>query len=156
MLDPRVRRPADKEELITKLAGDSAEAVFSSMRDLFVFAASFGKSEGRSVPFTAAYGDPIRLELFQRDGTHELLINVIAVLEHPDDPEILREDRVGERIEIFEGYVNGGLELIQVHLSSNPMMREDDALNALVQRRINARKGEQGVDLARFADDLGL
>ncbi|OXM65306.1 DNA phosphorothioation-associated protein 4 [Amycolatopsis vastitatis] len=156
MLDPRVRRPADKEDLISKLAGDSSEAGFSSMRDLFVFAAALGKAESRHVPFTEAYGDAIRLELFQRDGTHELLINVIAVLEHPGDPEILREDRVAERIEIFEGYVNGGLELIQAHLNSHRLVREDDALNMLVQRRISARKSEQEVNLAQFADDLGL
>lgn len=156
MLDPRVRRPADKEDLITKLAGDSPDAMFSSMRDLFIFAAALAKSEGRHVPFSTSAGDPIRLELFQRDGTHELLINVLAVLEHPDDPEILREERAAERIAIFEGYVNGGLEIVQAHLNSHPLVREDDVLNMLVQRRISARRNEQGMDLSRFADELGL
>lgn len=156
MLEPRVRRPADKEDLITKLTGDSGEAIFASMRDLFVFAAALAKADERKVPITATSGDPIRLELFQRDGTHELLIDVLAVLEHPNDPEILREDRVAERVAIFELYVNGGLEIIQAHLNAHRLVREDDALNMLVNRHIDKRRSETEIDLTRFADELGL
>lgn len=156
MLDPRVRRPADKEELVARLAGDGQEAIFPSMRDLFVFAAALAKSEGRKVPVSSSAGDPIRLELFQRDGIHDLFINVLAVLEHPDDPEILSEDRVADRVEIFEEYVNGGLEIIQAHLNTHRLVREDDAINMLVNQHIDKRSGDRGMDLSKFADELGL
>lgn len=156
MLEQRVRRPADKEDLINRLAGETPDAMFPSMRDLLVFAASLGRAEGKKVALSGTSGDPIRLELFQRDGMHELLIQVLAVLEHPDDPEILREDRVAERVAIFEEYANGGLEIIQAHLNAQRLVRDDDALMGLVNRHIDRRKAEGGVDLTRFADELGL
>jgi len=151
-----IRRPADKEELITRLAGDSSDALFSSIPDLFVFAATLGKAEGKSVPPAGSSGDPVQLKLFQRDSEHELLIQMLAALEHPDDLEILEDDRVAERVAIFERYVNGGLEIIQAHLNANRQARDDDALQLLVNRYIDKHKTEGGVDLARFADELGL
>lgn len=156
MLEQRVRGPADKEELIARLAGDSPNALFPSILDLFVFAAALGKAEGKSVPLASPSADPIRLELFQRESGHELLIQMLAVLEHPDDLEILEDDRAAERVEIFEQYVNGGLEIIQTHLKANPKVRDDDALQLLVNRYIDKPKTEGGVDLARYADELGL
>lgn len=156
MRDLRVRRPADKDELIAKLAGDEPGTIFSSMKDLFIFAAALAASEDRKTAFVSTSDDPIRLELFKRDTTHELLINVLAVLERPDDPEILRDDREPERVAIFEQFVNGGLEIIQAHLNTHRLIGEDDALNALVNRHIDARQSESDINLARFADELGL
>lgn len=156
MLEQRVRRPADKEKLIARLAGDSPDAPFPSIRDLFVFAAALGRVEGKSVPIAASSDDPVRLELFQRESGHELIIQMIAALEHQDDPEILGEDRVADRVAIFERYVNGGLEIIQAHLDANRPARDDDALQLLVNQYIDKHKAEGGVDLARFADELGL
>ncbi|MFI5955394.1 DNA phosphorothioation-associated protein 4 [Cryptosporangium sp. NPDC051539] len=156
MQEQRVRRPSDKDELITRLAGESPEAPFSSMRDLFVFAAALGKAEGKCVPLIGASGDPIRLELFQRESGHELLIQVVSVLEEADDLEILRDERVGDRVAIFERYINGGLEIIQAHLNANRLARMDDALYSLVGWHIDKQRGKSGVDLSRFADELGL
>jgi dnd system-associated protein 4 len=156
VLEQRIRRPADKDELINRLAGDSPDALFASMRDLFVFAAALGKAEGKSVSLAGASGDPIRLELFLRESGHELLIQVLAVLENENDLEILRDDRVADRVAIFEQYVNGGLEIIQAHLNANRLARDDDALQMLVNRHVDKHKAESGVNLARFADELGL
>jgi dnd system-associated protein 4 len=156
MLEQRVRRPADKEDLIARLAGDSPDALFKSMRDLFVFAAALAKAHDNRKPLTGGSGEPIRLELFQRDSSHELLIQVLAVLEHSDDLEILRDDRVAERVSIFEEYVNGGLEIIQAHLNTHRLVREDDALQMLVNKHIDQHRTSAGVDLTRFADELGL
>ncbi|TMR22632.1 DNA phosphorothioation-associated protein 4 [Nonomuraea turkmeniaca] len=155
ILEQRIRRPADKEELIARLAGEAPDALFASMRDLFVFAAALGKAEGKKVPLPGTKGD-IRLELFQRDSGHELLIQVLSVLEHEDDLEILRDDRVAERVAIFEQYANGGLEIIQAHLNANRLAREDDAIQMLVNRHIEKHLAENGIDLTRFADELGL
>lgn len=156
MLEQHVQRPADKENLIARLAGDSPDALFSSVRDLFVFAAALGKVEGKSVPPARSSGDPIPLKLFQRESGHELLIHMLAVLEHQNDLEILEDDRVAERVAIFERYVNGGLEIIQTHLNANNLARDDDALQLLVNPYIDKHKAEGGVDLARMADDLLL
>lgn len=156
MLEQYVRRPADKETLIGRLTGDSSDAPFSSVRDLFVFAAALGRVEGKNVPPASSSGEPIRLELFQRESGHELLIQMLAVLEHQDDLKILEDDRAAERVAIFERYVNGGLEIIQAHLEANRGARDDDALQLLVNRYIDKHKAEGDVDLARLADQLKL
>ncbi|KAA2253336.1 hypothetical protein F0L68_33555 [Solihabitans fulvus] len=58
-MEQRVRRPADKEDLINRLAGDTPDAMFPSMRDLLVFAASLGRAEGKKVALSGTSGDPI-------------------------------------------------------------------------------------------------
>jgi len=156
VLEQRVRRPADKEELIARLAGDSPNALFPSVRHLFVFAAALAKVEGKGVPPADSSPDAIRLELFQRESGHELLIQMLAVLEYKDDLEILEEDRAAQRVEIFEQYVNGGLEILQAHFNANRQARDDDALQLLVDQYLDRQKPEGGVDLTRYADELGL
>ena len=156
MIDPRVRRPADKAELISRLAGEGTESVFPSMRDLFVFAAALGKVEERRRPLTRAAKDPIRLDLFRADASHDLLIQSLAILAHPGDAEILREDRVEERIEVFEEYVNGGLELMQEHLDAGKLKSDDEVIMALLYGYLEPTGSGAGVDLSQFADDLGL
>jgi len=155
VIDHRVRRPADKFEFIERLA-NGPDKVFPSMRDLFVFAAVLGKAEGNALPFTQADGDPIRLELFYKDPDHVLLFETLAVLEKPDDVEILREDRLGEVVAIFEQYVNGGLEILQTELIANRLVRPDDTLMVLAMRELEREQSAQTVDLARYADELGL
>jgi dnd system-associated protein 4 len=155
MTDPRVRRPADKAELIARLA-EGNDAVFPSMRDLFVFAAALGKVDERRRPLTRAAKDPIRLDLFRADAGHELLLQSLAVLAHPDDAEILREDRVDERIEIFEEYVNGGLELLQEHLDAGKLKTDDEVIMAMLSAYFDHQDGGDDVNLSQFADDLGL
>lgn len=155
VIDHRVRRPADKFEFIERLA-NGPEKVFPSMRDLFVFAAVLGKAESSAVPFTQTDGDPIRLELFYKDPDHMLLFETLAVLENPEDVEILREDRLGEVVAIFELYVNGGLEILQSELAANRLVRADEILMVLAMRELERDQSAQTVDLARFADELGL
>lgn len=155
MIDPRIRRPADKADLIFRLA-EKPDSVFPTMRDLFVFAAALGKVEDRRRPLTRASKDPIRLDLFRSDGGHDLLIQSLAILAHPGDAEILREDRVEERVEVFEEYVNGGLELLQEHLNAGKLMNDDEVIMAVVNGYLEQHGSEAGVDLSQFADDLGL
>lgn len=155
VIDHRVRRPADKFDFIERLA-NGPEKIFPSMRDLFVFAATLGKAEGKYVPFSAADGDPIRLELFYRDLDHVLLFETLAVLEKPDDVEILREDRLGDVVAIFEAYANGGLEVLQSELTASRLVRADEVLMGLALRELEREQAAATVDLARFADELGL
>ncbi|MEH1031942.1 DNA phosphorothioation-associated protein 4 [Micromonospora profundi] len=156
MIDPRVRRPADKADLIARLAGENDNAIFASMRDLFVFAAALGKIEERRKPVTKVAKDPIRLDLFRSDAGHDLLIQALAVLANSGDAEILRDDRVDERIQVFEEYVNGGLELIAEHLEAGKLQSDDEVLMALVNGYVEQRDPTSRVDLSQFADDLGL
>ncbi|MEO3781752.1 DNA phosphorothioation-associated protein 4 [Actinocorallia sp. B10E7] len=107
--DVRVRRPHDHEALMTELQNEGG---FATFRDVLLFAAAIGFRNDRSVPFTAASGDPIRYETLTGPAFSDAFINMIAV-NVVDDPEIMDSSRLEDRIKIFENYANGGLEYLQ-------------------------------------------
>jgi len=154
MTDLRVRRPADKEPMVLRLAGDHEDRVFPSMRDLLVFAAVLGKAEERRVELGRAHPDGIRVSLF--DGQeHRQLIDTLAILEQPDDLEILGDDRLEDRIHIFEEYVNGGLEILGMYLSEKAGMRAEEVIQ-LVTDLLERRRPKVDIELSTLADDLGF
>lgn len=108
--DIRVRRPHDHEALLNELRD---EGTFPTFRDALLFAAAIGCRFERSVPFTAAAGDPIRYEALTTPTFAEALITMIAAVSVENDPEIMDSSRLEERIALFEAYANGGLEYIQ-------------------------------------------
>lgn len=105
----RVRRPQQHEALLIELRN---EAAFATFRDILLFAAAVGAHVKRRVPFTSS-GEPIRYETLKEPTFSETLINMIAVNEIADDPEVMDGTRIGERVRTFEEYANGGLEYIQ-------------------------------------------
>lgn len=108
--DVRIRRPQEHEALMIELQD---EAKFSTFRDILLFSAAIGYRFSRSVEITAAAGDPIRYETLTAPAHSEALINMIATNTATDDPEIMDDARLEERIKIFEKYACGGLEYIQ-------------------------------------------
>lgn len=108
--DVRVRRPQAHEALLVELHN---EAGFVYYRDALLFAAGVGVHFQRRVPFTSAAGDPIRYETLTVPSFSDALVSMIAANEVENDPEIMDDSRLEERIRIFEEYANGGLEYIQ-------------------------------------------
>ncbi|MEV0312279.1 DNA phosphorothioation-associated protein 4 [Nonomuraea fuscirosea] len=108
--DERFRRPAEHEELLNALT--AKDGPFRAMVDALMFAAALGCRKGRREPFDKP-GDGIRLALMEGRQYGDVLIDVIAAAEVRDDPKILGDDRLSERIKIFEEYANGGLLYIQ-------------------------------------------
>ena len=88
------------------------EGGFPTFRDILLFAAAVGFRQGRRVPFSEAAGDPIRYDVLTGPSYSDTLVNMIAA-NVVDDPEILDDTRIEERVQIFEEYANGGLEYIQ-------------------------------------------
>jgi len=126
----RVRPPKDKEDLIQQL-GVEQDGPFATRYQVLTFAAALGWSRGRRGPFTAS-GEPIRYDLFRRHTTIEAFIDALAVLTASNDESggttvdasIMSDERLQERIAIFEEYANGGLAIIQGELNttrSRPM-----------------------------------
>lgn len=117
----RIRPAKDKEELIQRLLSD--EGPFSTRWEILVFAAALGWSRERRDPLEKP-GEGIRYALFANYPTVAALIDSLGVLTSPSDASIMSDDRLGERIAIFEEYANGGLAIIQGELNatqSRPM-----------------------------------
>ncbi|MFI8091467.1 DNA phosphorothioation-associated protein 4 [Streptomyces sp. NPDC086080] len=114
--EDRFRRPAAHEDLIAALAGK--EGPFNAMVDVLMFAAVLGRDKGKREPFDKA-GEPIRLALVEGRQYGDVLIDMIAVAEEPNDPKILADERQPDRVEIFEEYANGGLNYIQGEINAS-------------------------------------
>jgi len=90
---------------------NTIEGVFRDTRELVVFAAGLGfrKSREKGV---SVQGREVKLEAIERielGGTE--IVNAIAIAKS-GSVAILSPERATERAEIFERYVNGGLEYI--------------------------------------------
>ncbi|MEV7689057.1 DNA phosphorothioation-associated protein 4 [Streptomyces bungoensis] len=114
--EDRFRRPAAHEDLISALAGK--EGPFNAMVDVLMFAAVLGRNKGKREPFDKA-GEAIRLALIEGRQYGDVLIDMIAVAEEPDDPKILADERQPDRVKIFEEYANGGLNYIQGEINAS-------------------------------------
>ncbi|MBU3063560.1 hypothetical protein KO481_18745 [Nocardia sp. NEAU-G5] len=110
----RVRRPRQHEQLFAELQEDAS---FPTIRDIMILAAAIGFHVGRRVSFTFS-GEHVRYEALTARAYSETLINMIAASVSSEDPEIMDDARLGERIELFEEYVNGGLEYIREQMNT--------------------------------------
>jgi dnd system-associated protein 4 len=110
---PRVRRSTEKEDLLSSIVEGKP---FESIASALTFAAALGYAQGRRVPLANVDpGTNIRWEIFQNDGA--VLAGMIAAGAN-DDIEIVAPDRVEDRIEIFEEYANGGLEILSEEIAA--------------------------------------
>jgi dnd system-associated protein 4 len=127
-----VRRPKDKDPVITRLQEDG---VLKEIRDVIAFAAALGFSLGRRVPFTEA-GEPIRWETFTNRRGSEALVNMIAAasIADTDDIEILSPSRFSDRVLIFEEYANGGLIELEQRLAG--VRTNSEVVLGLVQEEL--------------------
>lgn len=124
----RLNRPKDKDEFVRLLV---EQGPFKEYRDVLVFAAAVGWHEQRRLPL-AEKGEPIRWEVATNRRGTEALTNMIAAVDSAD-PEILGDYRFDERLETFEQYANGGLDVLQALLANEPRPTVDVILE-LVQK----------------------
>ena len=148
-VEARVRRPRDKEQLIQQLMADG-DGPFTTMRDVLLFAAAFGWSRQRHETLEEA-GEPIRYEVFRRSATAEAFIDALGVLSHREDPTILADERLLERIAVFEEYANGGLAELQREINAS-RATVTEVLAGLVRQagRLGSKAGELPPELEKF------
>ncbi|WP_435059400.1 DNA phosphorothioation-associated protein 4 [Streptomyces sp. bgisy060] len=140
--EDRFRRPADHEQLINDL--QAKDGPFRAMVDALMFAAALGRRKGKREPFKNP-GEPIRLALMDGRQYGDVLIDMIAAVEVKDDPKILADDRLAERVRIFEEYANGGLNYIQGEINASGSRDLVTIVSNLVMDALTA-PDEQGND----------
>jgi dnd system-associated protein 4 len=82
------------------------------MVEAMMFAALLGHRKGERQPFTDS-DEPIRLSVMEGRPYGDVLLDMLAAVEHDDDPKILGDERQADRVLIFEEYANGGLSYLQ-------------------------------------------
>lgn len=154
MTDPggaSVRRPADKSELMDSMLAAAPGGAFKTYRDAMVFAAALGLQRGRKSPFEASSGPIEFATMINRYGAEDL-IDVIAFAD-TGDVDVLGQDRLPERLRIFEAYANGGLEVLQEAMAAGALTPSEAVLST-VKRELASRNEVQS-DVAPNLPDLG-
>lgn len=143
MAERRIRFSREKQDLVRRLlSSDDGTGPFKTQADVLAFAASLGAFRRRREPLPDALAEPIRQEVFERQG-YDTLICLLAV-EATKEANILEEtdDMISTRAAIFEEYANGGLSII------GEETRGDVDLSQAVLLMISTLREQQQVDTA--------
>ncbi|MDO8291100.1 MAG: hypothetical protein Q7T44_17945 [Parvibaculum sp.] len=108
------------EPIVNRLTGKDREdkkRSFETNMDVLVFAAVLGIKEGASEKVASD-----RLEISIDVFNNRKMFGVIYLigLLHTKDANVLRQEREGEMIAIFQDYAMGGLNLIEAWLDEQP------------------------------------
>ncbi len=144
----RVRRPADKDQLLKTLTEN--QRPFSTMAHALVFAASLGYAEGRRAPFEKS-SEQIPWEVFANTGAEQFIDMLAGVV--ADETDVLADERENDRLDIFEEYANGGLALIAERLASDHRPPLDSLLELILKYEAPSEP-KPDIDLAALAADL--
>jgi dnd system-associated protein 4 len=142
----RVHRPTDKEDVLQAIIENRP---FATMAAALLFAAAVGYAHDRREPFEK--GQELLWEPFANAGAGPLLDMLAAAAS--EDKDILATDRENERVEIFEEYANGGLEVIRERLAArggSPL----DALLGLVLEFEDEHETSDDLNLEELAQRL--
>ena len=150
----RVRRPKDKEELVQRLT-DGKEAVFPTYRELLIFAASLGFFHDRRKAFTSS-AEPIPWSYFMNTPGEQLVDMLTAAT--VADPSALGStaEHFNRRLELFEEYANGGLEILQQELGASNAPPDETIRNMILSIEGVSGKEPPEPDLKEIAESLSL
>jgi dnd system-associated protein 4 len=146
----RVRRPKDKEQLLSLLTDREKLGPFGSYKDALVFAAALGYANRKSVPFEQS-SEPIDWGVFNGFGD-EALVNMLPIAEERR-LELLAPEQFDDRLTRFEQYANGGLAMIQQKLAGSTAEPLDVVLE-LIQSLRNKRGEDEPMDWDSIAKQI--
>lgn len=153
MLDRRINIPKNKADFVRKLTSqDDGVGPFRLQADVLAFAAAFGARHGSRQPLKEATKDPIRAEVFNRQG-YDTLVNLLAIY-NTHDPDVLADtDKECERRAlIFEEYANGGLHILEDRLKGATDLTESLMLIIKSERVRAGAQDEEDFDLTNILE----
>lgn len=142
----RIRRPVDKEETIQAIIDDQP---FATMAAALLFSAAVGYASERRVAFDK--GHELLWEPFANAGAGPFLDMLAAAVS--DDKEILSTERENERVQLFEEYANGGLEVIRDRLAAKGGSPLDALLGLILEFQVEPEASVEP-NLAELAQRL--
>lgn len=154
MVANKIRVAKDKADLVKQLTvSPETTGPFQTYADAIVFAAALGVKHKKRVPLgEISKREPgaIGLDIFVSRG-YDLVIKLLAVTETKDINILAAndEEHEGKRLQIFEEYANGGLEILlgEFHGAVNYSER---LLLVMSNERDKQDQPEEEFDLSRF------
>jgi dnd system-associated protein 4 len=86
----------------------------------------------------------------------DVLLDMLAAVEHEDDPKILGDERQADRVLIFEEYANGGLSHLQTLISRQPNQDLDVIISNLVLEGLQNQPEEKQDDVGEILASADL
>jgi dnd system-associated protein 4 len=117
----RIRVAKDKVDLVKSLVtSDNTTGPFQTYADVMVFAAALGAKRKKRSPLgtiSTKEVSPIALEVFISRG-YDRVLRLLAIAQTKDAKILSPTDHIAEekRIQIFEEYANGGLDILRDEL----------------------------------------
>jgi len=150
----RVRRPKDKEDLIQSLT-DGKAAVFPTYRELLIFSAALGFFHHEPKPFSGS-SEPIQWSTFLGTPGEQLVDMLTAAT--VADPSALGTgaEHFNRRLELFEEYANGGLEILKKELSVSNAPADEVIRNMILSIEEIAGEEAPEPDLREIAESLSI
>lgn len=149
----RIRIAKNKADLVKALVdGDETTGPFQTYADVMVFAASLGARKKKRLPLgeVAREPAPIDVNIFINRG-YDCVIKLLAVTEIKDLKVLSPVDIEAEeiRVQIFEEYANGGLEILREEFRGAVDYTER-LLLVMVEERQKDIEPVEDFDLSRF------
>ncbi|MEH7223417.1 DNA phosphorothioation-associated protein 4 [Bacillus sp. JJ1566] len=121
MIHRRIKRPKDQDSIYRKLTDRDEFGIFASYKEVFMIAGTVGFLEKKRKQFSAT-AEGLLWDNFNLD-TDEPMINMVALSE-TQDIDILRDDAetFDKKLNIFEEYAAGGIEIIEQVLLEQPKL----------------------------------
>jgi dnd system-associated protein 4 len=141
----RIKRPKEKEDVFKRIT-DGDEAIFSSYKDLMIFAACVGFNEHCQEEFQNSL-EPINLSVFS--GECDSAIFDIMALTESGDAAILEPPN--DKYAIFEKYANGGLDIIKRKVLDSPGSVMDNFINFIHSQKEDEK--EDPIDILKGIGD---
>jgi dnd system-associated protein 4 len=152
MPDRRIRIAKDKGDLVKELLIDEdGKGLFKYQVDVLAFAAVLGANRNHRVPLGETMRDPIRQDIFIRQG-YDTLFNLLAVFD-TNDPKVLADtDEMDDRrATIFEEFANGGLEILKEEVKGS-LDYLDAILLMIAEQRRKLKGEEEELDIGKILE----
>lgn len=138
-----VRRERKFESLMKALVtGD--KVIFKHLKDIMVFAAMIGYSEGKREPLNASDTIPITLGTYQSDN-QDCFIYLLALMTFQSG-EYLRDEKLNESVKVFEEYCNAGLNIIEGWREDNPTIDIVDLILGKIYDQFSENQSDTPID----------
>ena len=129
--DIRIRRPKEFDDLLDIL---KKEKIFSSNKNVLVFAASLGFKKELRLPFQES-SERIMLRIFD-DSTDIPFIYSLALAE-TDDISMMTKAKFKDAVLIFEEYANGGLGYLKSLIDDTAALTSIEAIIAEPEEEVD-------------------
>lgn len=140
----RIRRPKAHAELLERLCEGSGNP-FNHLYEALVFSAALGFARGERKPFDET-DEPIRWEQFTVIDGVTALVDMLAVAVVSGEPEILATAAEEQRIQVFEEYSNGGLDVIAGAIEASPAKTSREVILDLVLSEQESKSADLDFD----------